>query len=156
MAAGMGILDKLRSAFSEKPRLEDELAQLAGNCEALVKRMQRHAEVCSYPSIAKEVAEISAREALHEKALRSILAERGRWPRPPETTAHEGSNNWERLSLDLAALLAFSQQLHRHAIKWEGDNPALAERLFQIAIEAGDDETALRRIAAMCDPLALD
>lgn len=156
MAAGMGILDKLRSAFSEKPRREDELAELAGDCEALVKRLKRHAEVCSYPAIAKEVAEIAAREALHEKALRSILADQGRWPRPPESTAHEGSNNWERLSLDLAALLAFSQQLHRHAIKWDGENSALAERLFQIATEAGDNETILRRIAAMCDPQALD
>lgn len=152
----MGILDKLRSAFSEKPRLEEELAELAGDCEALVKRMLRHAEMCSYPAIAKGVREIAAREANHEKALRSILADHGRWPRPPESTGHEGSNNWERLSLDLAVLLAFTQQLHRHAIKWEGDNPALAEQLFQIAREAADNETLLRRIAATCDPQALD
>lgn len=156
VAAGMGLLDKLRSAFSDKPRLEDELADLAGACEALVTRMQRHAELCSYPAIAQGVREIAAQEAVHEKTLRSILAARGRWPRPPESTGHEGSSNWERLSLDLAALLLFAQQLHRHAIRCEGDDPALAEQLFEISREAAESETRLRRLAAMCDPQALD
>ena len=152
----MGILDRLKAAFAEGPRLTDELALLGGRSEALVARMRRHAEMCGYPAIAQGVRQIAEKEAAHEKAIRAILADRGMWPRPPETAAHEGVNNWERLSGDLEILLAFAQDLHRHAIRWEGEDPKLAEQLFAIAREAGDDEMELRRLAVLCDPQAVD
>lgn len=152
----MGILDRLKAAFSEGPRLIDELAELAGRSEALVARMRRHAEMCSYAGIAKGVRDLAEKEAVHEKTLRAILADRAMWPRPPETGPHEGTNNWERLSGDLALLLAFAQDLHRHALRWEGENPALAKQLFQIADEAAINEIELRRLALRCDPQALD
>jgi hypothetical protein len=152
----MGLLDRLKAVFSEGPRLIDELAELAGRSEALVARMRRHAEMCAYGTIAQGVREIADREAAHEKALRAILADRGLWPRPPAAEPHDGTNNWERLSGDLNALLAFAQELHRHALRWEGANPALAKQLFQIADEAAVDEMELRRLTAKCDPQALD
>jgi hypothetical protein len=151
----MGLLDRLRNAISG-PRLIDELAILAGQSEALVNRLHRHAERALYPRIAQGVREIGGKEAAHEKTLRGILAERGLWPRPPEEVPHEGSSNWERLSGDLETLLLFAQELHRHAMRWEGENPELAETLKKIADEASDDEFELRRLVAKLDPQALD
>jgi hypothetical protein len=151
----MGLLDRLRSAISG-PRLIDELATLAGQSEALVNRLRRHAERALYPRIAQGVREIAGKEAAHEKILRAVLAERGLWPRPPEEVPHEGSSNWERLSGDLEILLLFAQELHRHTMRWEGENPELAETLKKIADEASDDEFELRRLVAKLDPQALD
>ena len=151
----MGLLDRLRSAISG-PRLVDELAILAGQCEALVNRLRRHAEREMYPGIASGVRAIAEKEAGHDKTLRGILAERELWPRPPEEVPHEGSNNWERLSNDLEILLLFARELHRHAMRWEGENPQLAETLMKVADEASDDEYELRRLVAKLDPQALD
>ena len=151
----MGLLDRLRSAISG-PRLIDELGIMAGQSEALVNRLRRHAERARYPAIAQGVRAIAEKEAAHEKTLRAILAERHLWPRPPEKVPHEGSNNWERLSLDLEILLLFAQELHRHSMRWESENPELAESLKKIADEASDDEFELRRLVAKLDPQALD
>jgi len=136
--------------------LIDELAILAGQSEALVNRLRRHAERAMYPTIAQGVRAIAEKEAAHEKTLRAILAERSLWPRPPEEVPHEGSNNWERLSGDLEILLLFAQELHRHAMRWEGENPELGETLKKIADEASDNEFELRRLVAKLDPQALD
>lgn len=111
-----------------------------------------------YPAIAHGVREIAEKEAAHQKAMRAILAQRHLWPRPPEEVPHEGSNNWERLSNDLEILLLFARDLHRHAMRWEGEgeNPKLGETLMTIADEASDDEYELRRLVAKLDPQALD
>jgi hypothetical protein len=151
----MGLLDRLRSAISG-PRLIDELAILAGQSEALVNRLRRHGERAMYPTIAQGVHGIAEKEAAHEKILRAVLAERGLWLRPPEEVPHEGSNNWERLSGDLEILLLFAQELHRHAMRWEGENPELGETLKKIADEASENEFELRRLVAKLDPQALD
>jgi hypothetical protein len=152
----MGLLEKLRAKISG-PRLIDELVMLAGQCEALVKRMRVHAERPLYPAIAQGVRKIAESEAAHEKILRHILAEHGLWPRPPEMTPHDGSSNWERLSGDLEILLQFSQELHRHAMRWDStSSPQLAETLMKIADEASDNEFELRRLTAKLDPQALD
>ncbi len=151
----MGLLDRLRSAISGPP-LIDELAILAGQCEALVNRLRRHAERAMYPAIAQGIREIAEQEAVHEKTLRGILSERGLWPRPPEQVPHEGSNNWERLSNDLEILLLWARQLHQHAMRWEGENPQLSQTLVTIADEASANEFELRRLVAKLDPQALD
>ena len=151
----MGLFEKLRARISG-PRLIDELETLAGRCEALVNRMRLHAERGLYPSIANEVRAIADREAVHERALRKILAESGRWPRPPQNLPHDGSNNWERLSGDLEILLLFSQDLQRQAMRWESENPAIGDTLRKIATEASDNEVELRRLTAKLDPQALD
>src|SRR5262249_18715871 len=131
-------------------------AILAGQSEALAERLRRHAERGTYPAIAQGVREIAEKEAIHQKEMRAILAERHLWPRPPEQVSHEGSNNWERLSNDLEILLLFARDLHRHAMRWEGENPALCETLMKIADEASDNEYELRRLVAKLDPQALD
>ncbi len=134
----------------------EKLADIAGRCEALVARLKRHAGLCAYPGIAQGVREVAGKEAGHESALRSILAGEGRWPRPPESAAREGSSNWERLNGDLAMLLALMNELRRHALSWGNADPALAERLTKIADEAGESEADLRQLAAKCDPQAID
>jgi len=153
----MGLFDRLRSAISG-PRLIDELAMLAGQCEALAKRLHRHAERVSYPPIAQAVREIADKEAAHDRTMRAILSDRGLWPRPPQEISHEGSNNWERLSNDLEILLLFARELHRHAMRWEGESedPKLGETLMKIADEASEDEFELRVLVAKLDPQALD
>jgi rubrerythrin len=151
----MGLLDRLRSAISGPP-LIGQLAILAGQSEALVNRLRRHAERAMYPGIAQGVREIAEKEAAHEKTLRAVLAQRRLWPRPPEEVPHEGSSNWERLSGDLEILLLFAQELHRHAMRWEGEHPELGETLKKIADEASDNEFRLRRLVAKLDPQALD
>ena len=152
----MGLFEKLRARISG-PRLIDELGTLAGHCEELVNRMRLHTvRATLYPAIANEVRAIAEREAAHERTLRGILAESGRWPRPPENLPRDGSNNWERLSGDLEILLAFSQELQRQAMRWESENPAIGEMLRKIATEAGEDEFELRRLVAKLDPQAID
>jgi len=90
--------------------------------------------------------------------MRAILSDRGLWPRPPEEASHEGANNWERLSNDLEILLQFARELHRHAMRWEGEgeNAKLGETLMKIADEASEDEFELRLLVAKLDPQALD
>ena len=153
----MGLFERLRSAIGG-PRLTDELAILAGQSEDLVNRLRRHAERVAYPKIAQDIREIADREEAHHKIMRAALSEREMWPRPPEATSHEGANNWERLSIDLEILLMFARNLHRHAMRWEGDggDPVLGEALMKIANEASEDEFELRLLVAKLDPQALD
>jgi hypothetical protein len=152
----MEIFKRLRSAFSERDRLMRRLAEIAGRCEVLVERLRRHGGMCVYPALADGVRALAAIEARHERVLRSILAERECWPRQPEFPPREGANNWERLSGDTVMLLAFARELHRHALEWEGEDPALAERLAQVAAEADESEAQLRALSLKCDPQALD
>lgn len=154
--AGMGLFEKFRSAWSENARLMEKLAELTGRCEALTERLKRHADMCSYPAIAQDVRQVAERVARHERELRSILLDHGRWPKPPEPAAREGANNWERLSGDLAILLMFAQELRPYALKWEGPDPALAARLTQIATEADESGIDLRKVTLKCDPMAID
>jgi hypothetical protein len=155
--SGMGIFERLRSAVAG-PRLADELATLAGQSADLVNRLRRHAERLAYPKIAAGVREIADKEAEHQKIMRAALAERRMWPRLPEQPPHEGSSNWERLSIDLEILLRFARNLHQHAMRWEGDgaDPALGEALMKVANEASEDEFELRLLVSKLDPQALD
>jgi len=153
----MGILDKLRAAFEEKPHaLTLELEDAAGLAEVLVARMRRHAATARLRLIEKGVAEIAEREAAHEKTLRAMLADRGLWPRPPASTPHDGSNNWERLSIDLAMLGELSVSLSRMSAKWESVDEGVAQQLMAISREAYENEVELRKLALKCDPQALD
>jgi|HubBroStandDraft_1064217.scaffolds.fasta_scaffold103434_2 hypothetical protein len=153
----MGLFERLRSAI-EGPRLADELAILAGQSEELVSRLRRHAERVAYPKIAQDIREIADREEARQKTMRAALSERGKWPRPPEATNHEGANAWERLSIDLEILLLFARNLHRHAMRWEGDgsDPSLGAALMKVADGAAADEFELRMLVAKLDPQALD
>lgn len=152
----MGIFSRLRSSLSPRERLMHELTEIAGLTEALAERLGRHAQMCAYPNIRAGLEHLAAAEGAHLKTFKDILAESALWPRPPEPVAHEGSNNWERLSGDLALLNALAHRLNRHAIDWEPDDAAMSKRLLDIYGEDRENAYALRDLALRCDPQAID
>lgn len=154
MASAMGFFEKLLSS-PDKTALA-ELAELAGRKEALVERLKRHAEMCSYPTIRAGLERLAAGQAETFEALRGILTGRGTWPRPPEASPREGSNNWERLSNDLATLHALAMGMQKAAGIWEGIDQSISDKLATIAATDDEAEGALRTLALKCDPQALD
>jgi hypothetical protein len=72
------------------------------------------------------------------------------------TTGRFAAGRIERLNGDLLMLQLFSQELNRHAVKWQAENPELAETLRTVASEASDSEFELRRLTAKLDPQAID
>jgi rubrerythrin len=155
MAAAMGFIDRLKQVFRPDLRMLDELAVLAGKNEELAARLTRHAAACDYSNIKAGVEALAEQEAAHARALSRILQERGRWPRLPEPR-REGSSNWERLSSDLEVLAELDAGLHRAAAEWEGIDPELSDHLLKVALEDDDNEGALRKLALLCDPQALN
>ena len=154
MASAMGFFDRFRPS-SDKTALT-QLAELAGRKEALIDRLARHATMCSYGTIRTGLERIAEQQRDGFKVLRSLLAERQMWPRPPESTPHEGSNNWERLNHDLAMLGTVVSGIQRASGVWEGIDSATAEKLLAIAITDGEAQIHLRALALKCDPQALD
>jgi len=154
MASAMGFFDRFLPS-SHKTALA-QLAELAGRKEALIDRLARHAAMCSYPTIRTGLERIAAQQSEGFKVLRSLLAERQMWPRPPESTPHEGSNNWERLNHDLAMLGMVVGEIEKASRVWEGIDSATAEKLLAIAIGDGEAQSQLRALALKCDPQALD
>jgi hypothetical protein len=153
MATAMGLFNRGNDPQSDQ---DDKLAELAGRIEALADRMHRHAAMCRYPQMRKVVEELATQQDRHLKSFKDLLADRHLWPRPPAPLAHEGSNDWGRLSGDLNVLAALGDELHRTAIRWEGIDRNVAAALDR----AGDEDAAygaeLRKIALKCDPQALD
>jgi hypothetical protein len=152
----MGIFSWLRSSLSPRERLLNELADIAGRNEALAERLKRHAEMCAYPNIKAGLEQLAAKEEAHLKVLKNILADNEMWPKPPEPPAHEGSNNWERLSNDLGTLDELTNLLSRHAINWEPVDAEMSKRLFDVYSEDNDSTYVLRDLALRCDPQAID
>ena len=154
MASAMGFFDRFLPS-SDKTALA-QLAELAGRKEALIDRLVRHAARCPYGTIRTGLERIAEQQRDGFKVLRSLLAERQMWPRPPESTPHEGSNNWERLNHDLEMLGTIVSGIQTASRVWEGIDPGTAEKLLAIAIADGEAQSQLRALALKCDPQALD
>ena len=150
----MGFFDRFLPS-SDKTALA-QLAELAGRKEALIDRLVRHAARCPYGTIRTGLERIAEQQRDGFKVLRSLLAERQMWPRPPESTPHEGSNNWERLNHDLEMLGTIVSGIQTASRVWEGIDSATAEKLLAIAITDGEAQIQLRALALKCDPQALD
>ena len=150
----MGFFDRFLPS-SDKTALA-QLAELAGRKAAGIDRLVRHAARCPYGTIRTGLERIAEQQRDGFKVLRSLLAERQMWPRPPESTPHEGSNNWERLNHDLAMLGTVVCGIQRASGVWEGIDSATAEKLLAIAITDGEAQIQLRALALKCDPQALD
>ena len=69
---------------------------------------------------------------------------------------HDGSNNWARLSGDLEVLGQLAADLRRNAMKWESVDDGIADTLLELALEDEVRESELRKLAMMCDAMALD
>lgn len=152
----MGLFDWLRPSAAGNVDDSIELAELTGRIEALVDRLRRHAAMCRYPQDRSAVEQLAEHQAEHLKSLKSILADRNAWARPPAGVAHEGSNDWGRLSGDLNELGTLGDDMHRTAIKFEAFDTATAKVLHEIAAQDSNYESKLRQIALKCDPQAID
>jgi hypothetical protein len=152
----MGFFQRLRSSGSSEASLLEELAVLAGKNQGLVERMRRHAEICPYPNIKAGVAALAEKEARHVKALNAILSDRNVWAKLPELPLHDGSNNWARLSGDLAILASLAADLRLASVKWEPVNEALSIQFRELANKDDEHESELRKLAMKCDAMALD
>jgi len=151
----MGIFQKLFAPVSARTELLEELAAIAGHNQGLVDRLKRHAPLTG-ASIKPGVEALAEKEAAHVKVLNSILADHNIWAKLPEAALHDGSNNWARLSGDLAVLAALASDLRLNAIKWESVDEGIVDKLRQLAMEDDDHESELRKLAMKCDALALD
>ncbi|MGA9724802.1 MAG: hypothetical protein WBQ86_20270 [Candidatus Binatus sp.] len=155
MATGMGFFQRLFSPASARAELLEELAVLAGRNQGLVDRLKRHATLTS-ANIKTGVEALAEMEAGHVKVINSLLADNNVWAKLPEAALHDGSNNWARLSGDLEVLGALAAELRLNAMKWESVDEGVAATLLELAIEDEDRESELRKLALLCDALALD
>jgi len=155
MATGMGFLQRFFTPASARAELLEELAVIAGHNQGLVDRLRRHAALTG-ASIKPGVEALAEVEAAHVKVLNSILADHHVWAKLPEPALHDGSNNWARLSGDLAVLAGLASDLRLNAMKWESVDEEIVGKLRQLAIEDDDHESELRKLAMKCDALALD
>jgi hypothetical protein len=146
----------LLSPVSAEARLLEELSVLAGQNQGLVERLKRHAARCKSANIQAGVAALAEKEAAHVKTINAILADHNVWAKLPESALHDGSNNWARLSGDLEVLGELMAELRLAAVNWESVNQDIAGKLFQLAIEDGERESDLRKLALKCDAMALD
>jgi hypothetical protein len=156
MATSMGLFRRLRSAVSTRDELLQELAVLAGRNRGLVDRMRRHANVCTLQNIKQGVASIAENESAHVKTLDAILSDNSVWARLPEAPLHDGASNWERLNGDLILIGSLAAELRLAAVKWEPVDQTIGDTLLQMAVEDGERETELRKLAIKCDPQAFD
>ena len=151
----MGFFQRLFSPASARAELLEELAVLAGHNQGLVERLKRHAPMTA-SNIKTGVEALAEKEAGHVKVLHSILADNNVWSKLPEAALHDGSNNWARLSGDLEVLGTLAADLRRNAMKWESVDEEIVAKLRQLAAEADNHESELRKLAMMCDAMALD
>jgi len=151
----MGFLQRFFTPASARAELLEELAVIAGHNQGLVDRLRRHAALTG-ASIKPGVEALAEAEAAHVKVLNSILADHNVWAKLPEPALHDGSNNWARLSGDLAVLAGLASDLRLNAMKWESVDEEIVGKLRQLAIEDDDHESELRKLAMKCDALALD
>jgi hypothetical protein len=152
----MTILDRLRPSFSARARLLDQLAVSAGKFEMLAADLKRHAEKCSYPNIKTGLERLAEVETAQALVLREMMLEHEASPRPADIPAHDGANNWERLSSALALQTALHRDLNLEIAEWDAIAPQLAERLRRFADEEENNIAKLRDLTLRCDPQALD
>ena len=155
MATGMGFFQRLFSPVSARAELLEELAVLAGRNQGLIERLKRHAPLTS-SNIKSGVEALAEKEAGHVKVLNSILADHSVWSKLPEAALHDGSNNWARLSGDLEVLGQLAADLRLNAMRWESVDDGVAATLLELALEDEVRESELRKLAMMCDAMALD
>jgi hypothetical protein len=152
----MGFFQKWRSPDSSEASLLEELAVLAGKNQGLVERMRKHAAILPAQNIKAGVVALAEKEAQHVKLLNAILSDHNVWAKLPELPLHDGSNNWARLSGDLALLGTIAADLRLASVKWEAVNEAISNQLRDLANDDDGHESELRKLAMKCDAMALD
>ncbi|HLW70039.1 MAG TPA: hypothetical protein VKS22_05400 [Candidatus Binataceae bacterium] len=152
----MGLIARFISSLSPAVRRLERLASIGGESERLAASLKRHGGLCSLPRIREGLETLAAAEAADADVLRDLLLALGVWPARPAAPSHTGSNNWARLSADLAAEVELVRALNGAIADWEGVNPQIAERLRELVARKEQSLTLLRGFALKCDPQALD
>jgi hypothetical protein len=152
----MELLDRITQSMTARGRLLKELAGLTGRMQGLVDRLQRHAAACVYPQMKLKIEEVAAAAKTHTRILNTILSDNRVWSKLPERAAHDGINNWERISRDLVELGRLNLDLNQHAVRWMAVDADIAERLRTVINEQVPLIDALQEIGARSDPQAID
>ena len=124
--------------------------------QGLADRLTRHGEACIYPQMKEKIEAVAAAVKAQVKTLNAILSDNRVWAKLPEMPAHQGINNWERISGDLVTLGRLNSDLNQHAVRWLSVDAEVSERLRNMAEEQIDLIDALQEIAARSDPQAID
>jgi hypothetical protein len=152
----MEIIERISQSFTARGRALKELAALAGRMQGLVDRLERHAAACIYPQMKSKIEQVFTAAKAQTKVLNAILSDNRVWAKLPERSAHEGINNWERISGDLLTLGRLNVDLNQQAVRWIAIDPDIAERLRTVINEQVALIDALQEIAARLDPQAID
>lgn len=152
----MGLLERIRSSLRSRPRPIDRLATIAAGYESLAAAIERHHALCRLGAIRDELRRLAAETAAQAAMIRGLSLARGITPAPAAQLAPNGANNWARLSGDLAAQMSLYRETLRALAELEGGDPELAAQLRLFAATEDRNLGALRRLALLCDPMALD
>ncbi len=156
LAIIMGIVERIRLLLSPRSRLLNRFAETAADAEALAANLNRHTEMCTYPTIKAGLAKLAAAETAQANTMRDLLLRNGLWPNLPSRPVHEGSSNWERLQNDLALEVKILRALQSQLAEWTSVDPQIAERLRNFAAKEDRQIGQLRDLTLRCDPQALD
>jgi hypothetical protein len=152
----MELLDRITQSLTARGRLLNQLAILTGQMQELAERVARHAETCVYAQMKDSLEEVAAAAQAQVKVLNGILSDNRVWSKPPERPAHQGINNWERVSGDLVTLGRLNVDLNQHSVKWMTVDADIAERLRTLIGEQIALIDKLQEVAARSDPQAID
>jgi hypothetical protein len=152
----MELLEKISQSLTQRGRLLSQLAILAGRMHGLADRLGRHGELCAYPQMKAQIEEVAAAIKNHTKALNAILSDNRMWARLPEMPAHQGTNNWERISGDQLLLSRLHVDLNQQAVRWQAVDADIAQRLWSVINEQTALIDTLQEIAVRSDPQAID
>src|SRR5271155_3285752 len=152
----MELFKKISRSLTQNGRLLKQLAIITGQMQGLADRLTRHAEACIYPQMKAKIEEVSAAVKAQTKALNTILSDHRVWARLPEMPAHQGTNNWERISGDLIELGRLNTELIQHSVRWFSVDANISEQLRNLIDEQIALIDVLQEIAARSDPQALD
>jgi hypothetical protein len=152
----MELLEKISQSLTQKGRLLKQLAIITGQMQGVADRLTRHGEACIYPQMKATIEEVAAAVKAHAKSLNAILSDNRVWARLPEMPAHQGINNWERISGDLIVLGRINTELNQHSVRWLSVDADISERLRTVVEEQIALLDAIQEVAARSDPQAID
>jgi hypothetical protein len=152
----MEILQKIAQSFAPRGRLLADLAGIAGRLQGVFERLDRHAEACVYSQMKEKIEAVAAATGIHVKELNSVLSDNRLWSRLPDVPVRDGSNTWERISGDFIALSRINMELNQQAVRWQGLDAGLADRLWKVIREQIPLIDTLQEVVARSDPQALD
>lgn len=142
---------------TESEKIADGLESVHDEVLRIARQLESHAEVAPYPQVAERLKEISGAEEDNARALGDRLIALGRQPGPNRHGAlRSGRNSWERLVIDLEDYRALLRQLSQLWIRWDDEQPAVAQVVRHVLDSATRNRDSLNDLVARADPHAID